>query len=96
MVFGTVGVPVSVPETEPPLPLCGVNVMPVLAGVVPDQDSVGVGVPVAVTVNEKPSLGATVSLIAEVKTGGVGFGFTKSVKFWVFVPAEFVAENVIG
>jgi hypothetical protein len=90
-----VGVPDSVPETEPPLPVPALNDTPF--GNWPDSLRVGVGSPGAVTVKENASLGGTVSFAAVVNTGAVGaVELTISVNGCENEPALLVAVNVIG
>ena len=63
-------------------------------GNAPDSDSVGVGVPVAVTLNVPPVPTVKVVLLALVMTGP---WFTVSVKFCVAaVPTPFCAVRVMG
>ena len=68
------------------------NVTP--EGNAPDSDSVGVGVPVAVTLKVPAAPTAKVVLLALVMAGA---WFTVSVKLCVaFVPTPFCAVNVMG
>jgi hypothetical protein len=79
------GVPLSIPVD-------GVNVTPV--GSVPDSLNVGVGTPVAVTVNVPGVPAVNVTLFALVMAGAWS---TVSVKFWVpFGAIPFAAVNVMG
>ena len=76
----------------PSTPLEGLKVTPL--GNVPASLSVGVGEPVAVTVNEPAVPAEKVVLLALVMAGP---WFTVSVKFWVAsVPTPLCAVKVIG
>ena len=68
----TVGVPLNTP-------VAAVNVTPF--GSAPDSDSVGVGKPVAVTVNDPGVLIVKAVLLALVMAGADAAGLTVSVKF---------------
>ena len=68
----TVGVPLRTP-------VAAVNVTPL--GRAPDSDRVGVGKPVAVTVNEPRVLIVNVVLLALVMAGAAAAGLTVRVKF---------------
>jgi hypothetical protein len=74
------------------IPVAGVNVTPV--GSAPVSLSVGVGIPVAVTVNVPAVPAVNIVLLALVITVA---GFTVSVKLCVAsVPTPLLAVNVIG
>jgi hypothetical protein len=60
-------------------------------GSVPDSETTGVGVPVALTVRWKVRPTLAVALAALVM---VGWANTLRMKLWVVVPVEFVAVNV--
>ncbi len=84
--------PVPAPGVPLRTPVAGVNVTPV--GNVPVSLNVGLGVPVAVTVNVPGVPTVKVVLFALVITGAV---FTVSVKGWLAgVPTPLLAVNVMG
>ena len=86
-----------VPAAGVPLstPVAAVKVIP--EGNAPDSDSVGVGVPVAVTLNVPATPTVKVVLEALVMEGAAVGWFTVSVKLCVaFVPTPFCAVKVIG
>ena len=66
-------------------------------GKAPDSESVGVGAPVAVTLNVPATPTMNAVLEALVMAGAAGAGLTVSVKLCVaFVPIPFCAVKVMG
>ena len=76
------------PKVAVPLPL-STKLTP--AGNAPDSDNAGVGVPVAITMNDAGCPTVNVVEVAELNAGGA---VTVNVNAWVVVPPVLVAENV--